>query len=79
LENSPAQSAGSTIIGFRQDEQGHWIVELSCGHTQHVRHSPPWQSREWVLDPLTRQKKIGHSFHCGWCAREADKDNLVPR
>ncbi|MBP0644435.1 DUF3565 domain-containing protein, partial [Mycobacterium tuberculosis] len=25
----------SRITGFQQDEEGHWVVELSCGHTQH--------------------------------------------
>ncbi|EPN68410.1 hypothetical protein A245_03798, partial [Pseudomonas syringae pv. actinidiae ICMP 19096] len=29
---------------------------LSCGHTQHLRHQPPWQSRAWVLDPVQRQR-----------------------
>ena len=60
---------GSTIIGFRQDEDRHWVVELSCGHTQHLRHQPPWQSRAWVMDPVQRQKKIGQPFACGWCAQ----------
>jgi len=69
----------TTITGFRQDEDGHWIAELSCGHTQHLRHQPPWQSRPWVLDAQARQEKIGQSFRCGWCAQGADSDNLVPR
>ncbi|WP_426112529.1 DUF3565 domain-containing protein [Pseudomonas sp. DSP3-2-2] len=68
-----------TVIGFRQDEQGHWIAMLSCGHTQHLRHQPPWQSRAWVLDPAQRAQKIGQSFHCGWCAQSPDNDNLTPR
>jgi hypothetical protein len=33
------------------------VAELSCGHTQHLRHQPPWQSRAWVLDPAQRMKK----------------------
>lgn len=69
----------TTITGFRQDEDGHWIAELACGHTQHLRHQPPWQSRPWVLDPKLRAEKIGQRFHCGWCAQGADNDNLVPR
>jgi hypothetical protein len=43
----------SLITGFHQDEDGHWVVELSCGHTQHLRHQPPWQARPWVLDPAS--------------------------
>jgi hypothetical protein len=69
-------SKHSTIIGFRQDEDGHWIAVLSCGHTQHLRHQPPWQSRAWVMDPVQRQEKIGQPFDCGWCAQGADSDNL---
>ncbi|POA32418.1 MULTISPECIES: DUF3565 domain-containing protein [unclassified Pseudomonas] len=69
-------SAGSTIQGFHQDEDGHWVVELSCGHTQHLRHQPPWQSRSWVLDPAKRIEKIGQPFDCGWCAQGSVSDNL---
>jgi hypothetical protein len=67
----------STLIGFTQDEDGHWVAVLSCGHTQHLRHQPPWQSRAWVLDPRQRQQKTGQPFHCGWCANAADNDSLV--
>jgi hypothetical protein len=67
----------STLIDFRQDEDGHWVAVLSCGHTQHLRHQPPWQSRAWVLDPRQRQQRTGQPFHCGWCANAADKDSLV--
>ncbi|MBX8502282.1 DUF3565 domain-containing protein [Pseudomonas cichorii] len=66
----------STVIDFRQDEDDHWIVVLSCGHTQHLRHQPPWQSRAWVLDPQQRQQKIGQGFRCGWCAKSSDNDSL---
>ncbi|MFJ4141254.1 DUF3565 domain-containing protein [Pseudomonas sp. NPDC089734] len=66
----------STVIDFRQDEDGHWIAVLSCGHTQHLRHQPPWQSRAWVLDPEQRKRKTGQGFHCGWCAKSSDNDSL---
>ncbi|WP_459731937.1 DUF3565 domain-containing protein [Pseudomonas sp. MHK4] len=66
----------STITGFHQDEDGHWVVELSCGHTQHLRHQPPWQSRAWVMDPAQRLEKIGLPFDCGWCAQGPVSDNL---
>ncbi|WP_161632884.1 DUF3565 domain-containing protein [Pseudomonas syringae] len=67
----------STVIDLRQDEQGHWFARLSCGHTQHLRHQPPWQSRAWVLDPVKRQQMTGQPFCCGWCANGADNDNLA--
>jgi hypothetical protein len=66
----------STVTGFHQDEDGHWVAELSCGHTQHLRHQPPWQSRAWVMDPAQRQEKIGQPFACGWCAQGMVSDNL---
>ncbi|WP_410524839.1 DUF3565 domain-containing protein [Pseudomonas sp. DTU_2021_1001937_2_SI_NGA_ILE_001] len=66
----------TTLTGWRQDEEGHWVAILSCGHTQHLRHQPPWQSRAWVLDPGQRAKKIGLPFHCGWCAQPPDGDSL---
>ncbi|MEK1941984.1 MAG: DUF3565 domain-containing protein [Pseudomonas sp.] len=61
--------AATHIQGFRQDEEGHWVAELSCGHTQHLRHQPPWQNREWVQNPTQRLEKIGQPFRCGWCAQ----------
>ena len=60
------------LTGYRQDEEGHWVAELSCGHTQHLRHLPPWQNRAWVEDPELRQRRIGEPFECGWCAQQCD-------
>ena len=37
------------IAGFHRDGEGHWVAELECGHSQHVRHDPPWQNRPWVM------------------------------
>jgi hypothetical protein len=65
-----------TITGFHQDEDGHWVAELSCGHTQHLRHQPPWQSRAWVMDAAQRLEKIGQPFDCGWCAQGSVSANL---
>ena len=78
-EQNPDRRVGaqrSTITGFHQDEDGHWVVELSCGHTQHLRHQPPWQSRAWVLDPVLRNENTGQPIDCGWCAQGPDSDNL---
>ena len=66
----------TTLLGWRQDEDGHWVAVLACGHTQHLRHQPPWQSRAWVLDAGQRLKKIGQPFACGWCAKGIDDDSL---
>jgi hypothetical protein len=52
------------IIGFHQDEEGRWVADLACGHTQHVRHDPPWQSRPWVVIEAGRASKIGSVLEC---------------
>jgi len=58
------------IKGFHQDEFQHWVADLVCGHTQHVRHDPPWQSRPWVVSVQGRQEKISFKLDCIDC----DKD-----
>ena len=55
------------ITGFIQDEEGHWVAELSCGHTQHVRHEPPFVSRPWVLTPEGRESRLGEHLDCLRC------------
>ena len=59
------------IIGFHQDEEQHWVADLECGHTQHVRHDPPWQVREWVTTPEGRASRIGTELECVKCVQEA--------
>ena len=55
------------IVGFHQDDQGHWVADLECGHTQHVRHDPPWMVREWVTTPEGRAAFIGRELVCVEC------------
>jgi len=55
------------IIGFHQDLEQHWVADLDCGHTQHVRHDPPWQLRPWVLDESSRQARLGSTLDCLRC------------
>lgn len=55
------------ITGFRQDDEQHWVAELECGHSQHVRHDPPWQVREWVLAESTRREHLGTVLNCALC------------
>lgn len=59
------------IIGFRQDEERHWVAELECGHTQHVRHDPPWQVREWVTTLEGRSARLGQRLECRVCDSSA--------
>ncbi len=55
------------VTGFHRDEFEHWVADLACGHTQHVRHDPPWQSRPWVVTVAGRQKKMGMLLECPEC------------
>jgi hypothetical protein len=55
------------IVGFHQDDAGHWVAELSCGHQQHMRHDPPWQNRPWVLTLEGRHGLIGTEIPCNQC------------
>jgi len=63
------------IVGFHQDEQRHWVADLECGHTQHVRHDPPWQSRTWVITEEGRRAFTGKSLNCVIC----DEDVFAKR
>ena len=56
------------IIGFHTDEERHWVADLECGHTVHVRHEPPWQNRPWVLSESGRAGMIGVVLDCKKCA-----------
>lgn len=70
-EGTLAYPPPSTIVGYHQDEEKHWVAELSCGHQQHVRHRPPFIERPWVLTESGRAAKIGHPVKCAECMREA--------
>lgn len=60
-----------TIELFRLDEERKhdWVADLDCGHSQHVRHDPPWVERSWVLDPVSRNARIGTRLDCLRCDR----------
>lgn len=59
-----------SIIGFHKDEKDDWVADLDCGHTQHVRHNPPWQNRPWVITEEGRAKFLGTSLNCKKCDEE---------
>ncbi|MBX5496417.1 MAG: DUF3565 domain-containing protein [Bryobacteraceae bacterium] len=64
------------IVGFHLDEEGHWVADLECGHTRHVRHQPPWTERPWVLTPEGRAQFIGFQLECVKC--DAEGPGLEP-
>jgi hypothetical protein len=55
------------IAGFHQDEKGDWVADLECGHTQHMRHDPPWMNRPWVTTSDGRGARIGTMLNCKKC------------
>ncbi|WP_197387572.1 DUF3565 domain-containing protein [Ralstonia pseudosolanacearum] len=57
------------IVGFERDEEGHWVARLACGHGQHMRHDPPWQSRPWTQTEAGRAGRIGEVVECLKCDR----------
>lgn len=59
------------IVAFHQDEAQHWVADLACGHTQHVRHDPPWMVREWVTTAEGRASRIGTLLECKKCDEAA--------
>jgi hypothetical protein len=62
-------------VGFHQDVEQHWVADLECGHTQHVRHDPPWQSRPWVITASGRQDFIGEILLCVDCGKIEEAKN----
>ncbi|HET9727154.1 MAG TPA: DUF3565 domain-containing protein [Gemmatimonadales bacterium] len=60
-------SPGRRIVGFHQDTEQHWVAELECGHAQHVRHTPPWEVRPWVLTEAGRAERLGTVLPCRLC------------
>ncbi|MBV9760965.1 MAG: DUF3565 domain-containing protein [Acidobacteriaceae bacterium] len=65
------------IVGFHQDEQGHWVADLECGHTRHMRHDPPWQNRPWVQTEQGRAQFLGTLLVCVKC-QEPDPSKRPP-
>ena len=57
------------IVAFQQDDEGHWVARLACGHTRHMRHQPPWTVRPWVLTPEGRERYLGVELDCTQCDR----------
>ena len=67
-----------TIIAFHQDDQADWVADLACGHTQHMRHNPPWMERPWVMTPEGRQNHLGSTLECRQCEAEGRHQDESP-
>lgn len=57
------------IVDFHRDAEDHWVADLECGHTQHVRHRPPWIERPWVTTAAGRRSMLGFRLWCRRCER----------
>ena len=55
------------IVTFDKDELGDWVAILSCGHSRHVRHNPPWFNRPWVEHEESRNYYLGYVLDCHKC------------
>ena len=58
------------IVGFHQDDDEDWVADLSCGHSQHVRHRPPWTLRPWVTNENGRKEHLGKVLLCRKCLED---------
>lgn len=56
-----------SITGYHQDDEGHWVAQLACGHNQHVRHDPPLIDRAWVMSAQGRAGMLGEMLGCVNC------------
>ncbi|MFA5552060.1 MAG: DUF3565 domain-containing protein [Trueperaceae bacterium] len=65
-----APAPARRIVGFRQDDEGHWVAQLECGHSQHVRHDPPLVQRPWVLTEEGRRQRLGLPLACVKCEED---------
>jgi tellurite resistance-related uncharacterized protein len=57
------------MTGFRRDDDGAWVAELSCLHGQHIRHEPPFREAAWIEDDDERARRVGEPLECPLCDR----------
>lgn len=67
------------IAGYHRDEENHWVAELTCGHNQHVRHTPPWVNRPWVVTADGRAAMLGAMLNCKKCDEGAPVRGVAGR
>jgi len=65
-------------MGFRRDDDGDWVAGLSCLHSQHIRHEPPFREAAWIEDDQERARRIGQPLDCPLCDRAEMPEGLRP-
>lgn len=55
------------IVGYHEDDEGWQVADLACGHTQHIRHNPPWENRPWAVTLEGREAHLGSILNCLDC------------
>lgn len=55
------------ITGYSQDDEGHWMAKLDCGHHEQMRHDLPKANNAWVLTKAGRDDKVGVVLICSNC------------
>ncbi|MBA4141440.1 MAG: DUF3565 domain-containing protein [Nitrosospira sp.] len=66
------------ITGFGLDSEGDPIAILSCGHSQHVRHNPPFINRQWVTTEEGRNSMMGQMLNCVRCDKFELPAEFIP-
>lgn len=64
------------MTGFHLDDEGDWVAELSCLHSQHIRHEPPFREAAWIDDAAERTQRVGQLLDCPLCDRTELPDGL---
>jgi tellurite resistance-related uncharacterized protein len=66
------------IIDFGLGSDGDPVAILSCGHSQHVRHNPPFVNRPWVVKQEGRDGMMGRPLNCVRCDNFELPDHFIP-
>lgn len=66
------------IIDFGLGSDGDPVAVLGCGHSQHVRHNPPFINRPWVVTQEGRDGMIGKPLNCVRCDNLELPDHFIP-
>jgi tellurite resistance-related uncharacterized protein len=66
------------IVEFGLGSDGDPVAILSCGHSQHVRHNPPFINRPWVVTQEGRSGMIGKPLNCFRCDNFELPDHFIP-